>query len=401
MRGASSGRHAYALDVQVQTLWLEGYLFELPFDSGVPDNYVIHSKDDASAPIEEGWEGFDLSAFLQLHPPIPTPNMCSTTLAFRRALVPQMMSFDAVESAFPEVIRMSQLGHPLWRRMLLRSPLHRIRLRLMRRPCAPRTVVHAIRIALPPEHRTEEARWRDDQITTALRCLNDYLEALAGGRTNLAVGSVRVPDLSPLLFGYRLILPEALSDPERRSEHFAMVMHEYVPWSEPLTRDQAEAAWQWSLARGQPLWMAMRWLRDAERSWIRESLEHAVIEAGTAIELAVADTIRSCGLRAGYSSDKITNVLAGDFAGRVRDHFAALLSFEPDPKSAQDTLGSWWREGYELRNRVVHEGHQPTRLESGRAVGAANALLDDIIDRILTDVRYEGILLSTRRPPVG
>lgn len=142
----------------------------------------------------------------------------------------------------------------------------------------------------------------------------------------------------------------------------------------------------------------MRWLRDAERSWVRESLEHAVIEAGTAIELAVSDALRSCGPRAGYSPTKVNNVLAGDFAGRVRDHFATLLSFEPDPKSAKDTLGSWWRDCYELRNRVVHEGHQPTRLESGRAVGAANALLDDIIDRIRTDVRYDGILLSTRRP---
>jgi hypothetical protein len=78
----------------------------------------------------------------------------------------------------------------------------------------------------------------------------------------------------------------------------------------------------------------------------------------------------------------ITNVLDGAFAARVRDHFAKLLGYSGDPRTATDPLGSWWREGYQLRNQVVHLGHRPTPEEAHAALLATDTLLGDVGARI-------------------
>src|SRR3984885_6598897 len=76
-------------------LWLECYVLELPFDSGVPDNYALHVKDDVSSPVERGWDGFALGVLLGINPEPPTGQMQSTTLCFRHADVPTSGGFDA------------------------------------------------------------------------------------------------------------------------------------------------------------------------------------------------------------------------------------------------------------------------------------------------------------------
>jgi len=382
--------------VYAQPLWLECYLFELPFDSGIPDGYVVHQKDDPAAPIEQGWEGFDLAEFLGIFPPVEPGQMCSTTLTFRRAMVNGYNPLAGINSAFPEVLRNSQLGHPWWRGALVRSPLRR---RTDPPPTA-HTVVKAERIAIPPPTGdVEDGYWRGAQITTALRHLNECLEAVAGVRTNSAVGSVRAPELPPLLFGYRIRLPERFFGPQREYEHFALTLHEYIPWgTEPLTKEQVDGAIRWSTAHDAPMWAAMRWMRDAERSLLQENMEHAVVEASTAIELAISDAVRLCAPLAGYSAEKVENVLSGAFAARVKDHFAKLLGFADDPDAAADPLGDWWRNGYVLRNQVVHRGRPPRGSEPHRAVATANALLDEIIERMRSDDRYRTLFHSPDTP---
>jgi hypothetical protein len=63
---------------------------------------------------------------------------------------------------------------------------------------------------------------------------------------------------------------------------------------------------------------------------------------------------------AAYSAVKVNNVLDGPFASRVKDHFAYLLNFSPDVSAATDELGTWWRDGYLLRNAVAHRAHRAT-----------------------------------------
>ncbi len=143
--------------------------------------------------------------------------------------------------------------------------------------------------------------------------------------------------------------------------------------TEPLTEEQVDGAIRWSTAHDTPMWVAMRWMRDAERSLLQENVEHAVVETSTAIELAISDAVRLCAPLAGYSAEKVENVLGDAFAARVKDHFATLLGFADDPDAAADPLGDWWRNGYVLRSRIVHRGRRPRGSEPHRAVATTNA----------------------------
>jgi hypothetical protein len=376
-----------------EPLWLECYFFELPFDSGVPDNFVQHVKDDVAAAVERGWEGFSLGDFLGIFPEPPTGHMASTTLAFRRAAIPMEPPLAAIEAAFPAVLRDSRRGHSWPRRLWYASPFHRLVMRLRVPPPQPRSIVAATRIAPPPASQDEEPAWRGAQMTTALRVLNEYLDALAGFRTNPAVGPIAAPDLPPLLFGYRRRLTDPVALGGSPAEHFALVLHQYWPFAtDPLTHDQAAHAGAVSGYRDAMFFESMTYLREAERALMREDPRRAIIDASTAIELGVSDVMRRCGPLAGYNQHKLDNVIDGAFASRVKDHFARLLSFASEPLSSTDELGGWWRNGYLIRNQIVHRGYIPSTAEAGTAVQSANELLDESIDRIHNDDRFSGVL---------
>jgi hypothetical protein len=370
-------------------------MLELPFDTGLPDNFIVHRKDDPTAPVEAGWETFQLGDFIGMDPEPPSKQMRSTTLMFRRATIPGHDPLAAINSAWPAVLRNSYLAHPRWKRAYFGSPLHRWRMRLSHAPPVTRTVVQAARIAFPPASEADavQGKWRGEQITTALEVLNEYLTALAPMTNNLAIGPIAAPELPPVLWGYRLRLPDCLEQPSELHEHFALVLHELLPWgTAPLTRQQADRALQISGAQNAFFMPAMTWMRNAHRSLLRENHSYAVLESATAIELAMSDVIRNCAPLAGYDATKVTNVAEGNFASRVKDHVAVLLSFDRDPLNGQDELGEWWRKGYLCRNEVVHRGHQPQSSEAAAAVGAAQTFLDEVIDRVYSDARFSVLL---------
>lgn len=60
-------------------------------------------------------------------------------------------------------------------------------------------------------------------------------------------------------------------------------------------------------------------------------------------------------------------------------HVAPQFGFSADLASTSDALGRWWRDGYELRNRVAHEGHHPTKREVVASRAAASALDHDLM----------------------
>lgn len=371
-----------ALMTERLPLWLECYVLELPFDSGVPDDYVLHVKDDVSSPVETGWDGFALGGLLGVNPEPPTGQMQSTTLWFRHADIPTPGSFGALAVAFPEILEDARRGGPPPTDPPGSPPTQR------------RTVVAATRIAIPPDGRADEVEsvWRGSQVTICMMILNNYLASLTKVSTNLAVGPVLPTEFPPLLFGFRRYLPDAAEAPALPyAEHFAFVLHEYLPWvTEPLTREQAQVADAGS--RGpQPFAEAAGYLRDAHRSLLQENSRHAIIDSCTAIELAVSTTVRVYAPLAGYQQAKVNNVLGGAFASCAKDHFAKLLAFSSDVDAASDALGVWWRDGYARRNAVVHEGVFALRGPADEAVTAAQHLLQELIERISGDSRFASV----------
>jgi hypothetical protein len=112
----------------------------------------------------------------------------------------------------------------------------------------------------------------------------------------------------------------------------------------------------------------------AHRSLFAGRPRHAVLESGTAIELLVYAAVREVTFESGKSLQQVEGVLASGFRNVTADHFARQFGFSGELDAASDSLGRWWRDGYELRNRVAHEGHDPTKSEATGALVAAEVL---------------------------
>ena len=56
-------------------------------------------------------------------------------------------------------------------------------------------------------------------------------------------------------------------------------------------------------------------------------------------------------------------------------HVPKLLDLSVDIEDASTPWGRWWRDGYELRNRVVHGGHRPNANEAMEAVSSSMDLV--------------------------
>lgn len=137
-----------------------------------------------------------------------------------------------------------------------------------------------------------------------------------------------------------------------------------------------------TVERDHPLVASSHQFLSAEQALHRGRLTHAIVDAGTAMEMMVAAAVRLIGPERGYSQAKLEGALEAPFGSLLKDHFARLLEYGEDPASAGDPLGEWWRKGYLVRNAVVHEGRKATANEAEEALGSALQLQRDFIDRV-------------------
>ena len=366
----------------------EAFLIELPFDAGLEDDLTLHQKDDPGAPRETGWEGFDLRRYLRLGKP-SSGQMASTTLTFRSGEERQNL-FELAEDAWPGAFKHHRRQQSRW-------PLHIPRGRLFRRLhgflrplMARRTVVQAIRVT--PEPAVMDDVWRHGQLLVALDVLNQFLVASGLVHGDAEVATVSHRELPLLIPGWGWRVPSEPWD-DVDIDWWTYNIHDRGAPLIRLTRPETELAvglWQ---SRDHPLMPPAEFLLAAQQSGHRGRRAHAVIEAGTATELLVSGVLRTIGPVKGYDQAKLQNVLNGGFRPRVEDHFAVLLGYERDPEVGNDALGKWWRHGYALRNRVVHQGHRPSDSETARAVDTARTLNFDAGDRLAKDASVAGLLL--------
>jgi hypothetical protein len=359
----------------------ERYLFELPYDARLGPNFVNHGKNEAEAPREAGWTDFDLEAWFGLDTPPVEGSMCSTTLKFSAAeRRSDPMYF--VEHAFPNFFAMSRARiHPR-RRWLYSPPLRWITDQLRRGgPSERHTVVEAIRIAERPMEMTEE--WRFDQMRIALDRLNTFLLAAASVHGDPELAPVAFQDLPPIVFGMGWDLPRQIEPPES-IDFWTYLVHSRVPARprDPLTRAEADLAMWMSVEHDHPLVPSSHLFLSAEQAMHRGRLTHAIVDSGTAVEILISAAIRLVAPERGYSEERLAGVMQAPFASLVKEHFAKLLGYSQEPLSGEDALGTWWREGYQIRHAVVHEGRRVTVWEAEEALESALQLQRDFAERL-------------------
>jgi hypothetical protein len=73
------------------------------------------------------------------------------------------------------------------------------------------------------------------------------------------------------------------------------------------------------------------------------------------------------------------------FRNRVEQHLPRLVNCEVDLADPANPFGRWWRGGYQLRNRVAHEGYDPEYDETKAALDDAKALDDALGQGLAAD----------------
>jgi len=84
----------------------------------------------------------------------------------------------------------------------------------------------------------------------------------------------------------------------------------------------------------------------------------------------------------GLSASKAAGWFKENLPKRLRTHYAKRLGGNWDTYSWTAPLGSWYRELYQCRNRVVHTGHLPSMHEAMAAVEARDAAEEYIVSRL-------------------
>lgn len=372
----------------------ERYLFELPYDARLGPNFINHGKDIAHAPRESDWTDFDLQAWLRLDTPPVEGTMCSTTLSFSSASRPTDPMYF-VQRAFPRFFAINRAHHiSPSRRWLYSRPALWLKDRLRGSgPNVRRTVVEAVRIAERPDTMTNE--WKFEQLRVALERLNAFLLAVATVHGDPELAPVSIQDLPPIVYGMGWDLPHSVRKPDE-IDFVTYIVNDRIPDRprKPLTRAEADLAMWLTVERDHPLVAPSHMFLSAQHAQYRGRLTHAILDAGTGVEIMVAAAVRLVAPEFGYSAEKVSKVMQAGFRNIVEDHFAKLLGYSQDPENASDALGVWWQEGYRIRNAVVHEGRRASEDEADEAIGSALQLQRDFTERL------KNLGLSSKLPQV-
>ena len=218
--------------------------------------------------------------------------------------------------------------------------------------------------------------------------LNTQLLALGGAAGNHRIRPVHELDLPAVILGWQQDLRD-LGDPDRPPRLFLLFLH---PGQEPTSADHDATIINRAMAIADhmghgPFHPAMEFLYAARRSLETGRPAHAVLEAGTAVELLVDGVVRGVGMIKQWPQQKLENVLVETpFRSRYTDHFARALGVSmAKSTSASDPVNGWLHGAYELRNRVVHAGYQPPDAEAADALIQASSLLDFVADKASND----------------
>ncbi len=313
------------------------------------------------------WEGYDAATMahrIGVPAPLPSGLVPAYRVVFRATRTRESPHLDAVELAFFDELSTAR-G---WRARLAR----RIRLWLSIRAgrATLRSVAGVTHWASSGDTPPEPGR----QASEHLAVLNDFLTAYGLADANPLIGSLsadELPSRAPLIGTIPAIDGVAVH----------RIIHGVGVWDESLLNrpreehdlQRASVTYQSAGARD-PTFRVIALLHSASRDLFASRYLRAVAFAGTAIELLVQSTLQRAWTASGEDPTRLPKALRAGFRNRVDDHLHKVLGVPRlDVGDEQSEIGRWWRDGYGLRNLVVHDGRAPTFAETRAAVASALA----------------------------
>ncbi len=144
------------------------------------------------------------------------------------------------------------------------------------------------------------------------------------------------------------------------------------------------------LGYGEPYLTTVLWEGRAKRAFrFRGDHSDCVISFQTAVESMLVATWRMMLIDLGYTSDTITTEVERDFSFKhmVVTVMPLLLGGSWDITKKGSAVAAYWADIYEVRNRVVHVGHEARVEEAERAQAAYRQIRDYVSERLWINYR--------------
>lgn len=379
------------------------HLLEMPRDLQIPENMTLglfEPRDDAK--VFEEWPDDVWAAVVGLES-LRTPGTRPIQrVVFRSRLLRSRAPLLAADEAFSQ-----------WVRALLTNKEMRIRKRGTRRfrsGVEQWVTIAAVTRYIPRELWPDDAENQEDTLSEeldgALATLNDFIVALSLVRNS--------PELAPVARGeFPRVCPvivEALpvTDGRRVGATFIYQIHERrsalgIRVGQPQFDDEllqhavslAEAAH----FGGEPFFLFYELIQQAAAELMAHRAAPAAIAIGSAVEVVFSATIREAGRMIGEAEARTKSVLSLPLRNQVEHHLMRYAGVTVDTMDSTNPFGHWWTGGYNLRNRVVHEGYRPSQAEAEAAYGDAAEVVGAIRDglRSSSATRELGLALQWGR----
>lgn len=136
---------------------------------------------------------------------------------------------------------------------------------------------------------------------------------------------------------------------------------------------------------------------EAMHRWSRGDVGAAVVALQTSIESELFRVCFMLRLDEGATSEELDRWLAKDwyFKSIVTKDLPGRLGGAWDVTDTESPVGRYWRDLYQLRNRMVHSGLEPSYGQTVSAFNACDGLQSHLIDRLYTNARrYPRTLLT-------
>lgn len=352
------------LDVSVFTIFVV-----LPHDLQLRDE-ALFGYDDGET--WDGWSREAMGALIGLGGPVDEGTTPSCRLIFRRARGRHRIPPARADRAFDDVV------------LPVLSPGRRLRRRLNSVAAglvSRQTACTAVAISLYAiDH--DGAYLRDqaaqERAKQALDALNDFLAALSMGGGDALMGPLAAGDL-PVAVPYVSEVIPGYENRCARTDGMAG-LHVWAPELLDIPRPMSETEQAAAMFRAwregrEPAFPVLELSHTAVRDLLAGRRGTAAITAGTAVDVLIGLVLQRAWVPAGLPAGDLQAALEDRPRDRFETHLARVLRCRIDLSDTNSAPGRWWRDGYQLSNRVVHEGYRPTFAEVEASVNAARDLI--------------------------
>lgn len=132
---------------------------------------------------------------------------------------------------------------------------------------------------------------------------------------------------------------------------------------------------------------------NARRSFKQGFYKETILNAQTSVETFLRTLFSECLRIEGLTQEKIEAIQEGtNFITMVKREFSTRLGGSWDINNERKDVGNWFKNCYELRNKIIHAGYEPSFKEVDQGLGAALNLRIFAHDRLKKSKKYQSIL---------